>query len=435
MASAVSVAAAAEEMERAGVGKQPFAVHASFASRTDYNLLRLLQREVEAAGGVFTGGHVANADTWQPVWGDKCLIADRIVVFFTEEYRKYYTSALEWEHGEIHQWANLFPTPVFFLEQSALDDPNELREWLAKVVFEDRHQLHTEEEKEEFRTANTDMDKYDAWRAFCTSKDNLYDYTKDPNSANSFDNTQSGNIVKPNPPLRAPVQAGDEVGVRRLIEQGEDVLMADSFWMTPLHYASQNGYESIVRLLIELAPTLVNAENKFGKPPLYMATAMGHMGVAAILKDSGATASIESTPELEQALRYAAQDGDDSKLREMLEAKIVDIDAGDPGNQDTALHQAAYWNHPSCVVLLLEHGANPKATSGSYGGKTGRTALDKAKEGKHSDCTALLEAAMDGGTGAMLEVAQELGLKGREEEEDGKEEEEAKQGEACCLVC
>ena len=31
-------------------------------------------------------------------------------------------------------------------------------------------------------------------------------------------------------------------------------------------------------------------------------------------------------------------------------------------SQRTALHYAAYFGHPSCVALLLEHGANLEAT-------------------------------------------------------------------------
>ena len=86
--------------------------------------------------------------------------------------------------------------------------------------------------------------------------------SQDPDADASFGTTLTGNIVKANPSLRAPVQAGDEAEVRRLIEElGEDIFIADSFWMTMLHYAAQNNYESIARLLIELEFD-VNAENK-----------------------------------------------------------------------------------------------------------------------------------------------------------------------------
>ena len=88
---------------------------------------------------------------------------------------------------------------------------------------------------------------------------------QDANADSSFGTTLTGNIVKANPPLRGPVQAGDEAEVRRLIEElGEDIFIADSFWMTMLHYAAQNNYESIARLLIELGFD-VNAENKVGE--------------------------------------------------------------------------------------------------------------------------------------------------------------------------
>ena len=89
-------------LDQAPPATPPFTVHASFASRTDYKLLRLLQREVEKAGGVFTGGHIANADTWKEVWGGKCGNSDRVVVVYNKDYRKFLSAAIVWEHGQIY---------------------------------------------------------------------------------------------------------------------------------------------------------------------------------------------------------------------------------------------------------------------------------------------------------------------------------------------
>lgn len=76
--------------------------------------------------------------------------------------------------------------------------------------------------------------------------------------------------------------------LRLIDEQEEDITTADSFWMTSLHYAAQNGYKSLVRALIKRGAN-VEAENKFGKTPIYMANAMGHSDIAEMLKDAGAT--------------------------------------------------------------------------------------------------------------------------------------------------
>ena len=132
-------------------GKRYFFAHASFASRTDHRLLRLLQEKVEEAGGVFTGGHIADANSWKYVWGEKCKDADRVIVCLTEEYYKYYTPALEWEHGEIFKLADDFKlkfnvevlTPVFFADESTLLDPTKLCDWLGKANFNDRRGFST----------------------------------------------------------------------------------------------------------------------------------------------------------------------------------------------------------------------------------------------------------------------------------------------------
>ena len=57
---------------------------------------------VEDMGGVFTGGHIANAQTWKETWSGKHKAADRVIIFVTPEYYKYFTAALGFEHGRIH---------------------------------------------------------------------------------------------------------------------------------------------------------------------------------------------------------------------------------------------------------------------------------------------------------------------------------------------
>ena len=67
--------------------------------------------------------------------------------------------------------------------------------------------------------------------------------------------------MSPNPVLRAPTQQNDLAKVRELLEEGEDANQADSFAMTPICYAAQNGYKEMVRLLLEHGAS-PNVENK-----------------------------------------------------------------------------------------------------------------------------------------------------------------------------
>ena len=60
---------------------------------------------VEDMGGVFTGGHIANAQTWKETWSGKHEVADRVIIFVTPEYYQYFTAALKFEHDCIYEWA------------------------------------------------------------------------------------------------------------------------------------------------------------------------------------------------------------------------------------------------------------------------------------------------------------------------------------------
>ena len=71
-----------------------------------------------------------------------------------------------------------------------------------------------------------------------------------------------------------------------------------------------------------------------------------------------------------------------------LGSRGADVNAVDNG-QSTPLHNAAMRGHASVCTTLLSLGADPAAKS-----KSGRTALDKAKEYNKTECVAVLEAAM-----------------------------------------
>lgn len=112
---------------------------------------------------------------------------------------------------------------------------------------------------------------------------------------------------------------------------------------------------------------------------------------ASLFTCSHPQAGIESTPELEQALRDAAVLGDHGKLRKLLEAKIVNIEAKDTSEQRrTALHYASFGGHvraadSSIVRLLLEHGADPNVED-----RHGDTTVHVAARGGRSSCLKVL---------------------------------------------
>ena len=81
--------------------------------------------------------------------------------------------------------------------------------------------------------------------------------------------------MSPNPVLRAPTQQNDLTKVRELLEEGEDANQADSFAMTPICYAAQNGYKEMVRLLLEHGAS-PNVENKVRLRCTIIDTSLSH---------------------------------------------------------------------------------------------------------------------------------------------------------------
>ena len=82
--------------------KDPWFAHASFASRTPKKLLQFVRERVEEMGGIFTGGHIADAVTWKATWAGKLQDADRVFIFVSKEYYEYFSAPLKFEHDCIY---------------------------------------------------------------------------------------------------------------------------------------------------------------------------------------------------------------------------------------------------------------------------------------------------------------------------------------------
>ncbi|KAJ1475513.1 ankyrin repeat protein, partial [Baffinella frigidus] len=83
-------------------------------------------------------------------------------------------------------------------------------------------------------------------------------------------------------------RAGETAEVQRLIALGADVSAKPfSTGATPLHTASENGREEVVKVLLD-AGADVEAKTTVGATPLYVAASNGHAGVVRILLNAGA---------------------------------------------------------------------------------------------------------------------------------------------------
>lgn len=100
-----------------------------------------------------------------------------------------------------------------------------------------------------------------------------------------------------------------------------------------------------------------------GATPLYLAAVSGHAQIARLLLSAGARPDTES---------------------------------GGAGSEGTPLCAAACWGHIGAVRELLAHGADPNLRE-DHG--TGRTALEWAREGGHTETAELLAEAGGEGVG------------------------------------
>ena len=147
------------------------------------------------------------------------------------------------------------------------------------------------------------------------------------------------------------VITGDLAEVKRLVvDCGVDPMREYDYGNTPLHAAAIYGYSEIVEFLLNhgVDPNIRN--KKYGATPLHYAAAYGNSKVVEVLLEHGADPNIRDKNGI-TPLHFAAV-SDYPKIVEVLHKKgLSDYD-------DTPL-QAAEFNYPEVVKLLLEHGANP----------------------------------------------------------------------------
>jgi ankyrin repeat protein len=92
-------------------------------------------------------------------------------------------------------------------------------------------------------------------------------------------------------PLHFASRNGQEAPIRLLLEHGTNVNVKDNGGYTPLHYASKEGREAVVSLLLEKEADM-NAQNEDGSTPLHIACYYGHEAIVSLLVEKGVNSSI-----------------------------------------------------------------------------------------------------------------------------------------------
>ena len=157
--------------------------------------------------------------------------------------------------------------------------------------------------------------------------------------------------------LHAIAEFGDDVALRRILEEETTANAQDGDGQTPLYLAAAKGRENAVQILIEHKAS-VNLADDNEKTPLMIAAENGHQKVVLELVD--ARANVRAKDELQwTALHYAAFSGATDVARVLLQNE-ADVNVQDAFDK-TPLHIAASRGHESFVRLLVRNGAKISA--------------------------------------------------------------------------
>lgn len=185
-------------------------------------------------------------------------------------------------------------------------------------------------------------------------------------------------------------ELGYESRMKSLIDQGAALDLVEMDQMTPLSWASRNGHDRIVKLLLESKQVHADRPGKSNQRPLWWAVKGAHTSVAKVLIDSG----VDTEPVVngQTPLTAAIRAGHDAIFHHLLEAR-ANIQSY-PSGVRTPLATAAELGRTDLVGLLLEKGAGTEPVDNN-----GNTPLVLAAEGGHTATVRMLVergAAIDG---------------------------------------
>ena len=180
-------------------------------------------------------------------------------------------------------------------------------------------------------------------------------------------------------PLQWATRNGHDAVVRLLLAQGAELETNDKDSRTPLSWAAEKGHEAVVKLLLAQGAEL-ETNDKDGRTPLSWAAEKGHETVVKLLLAQGA--ELESRNKYGQTpLSWAAEKGDEAAVKLLL-AQGAKLELRDEYGW-TPLSWASRNGHEAVVKLLLAQGAKLESrdncgwTPLSWAGRNGHEAVVK----------------------------------------------------------
>jgi len=180
--------------------------------------------------------------------------------------------------------------------------------------------------------------------------------------------------------------------VRLLLDRGADLKATDrQHGMNALQCAAMAGKADTVKLLLDRGAE-VNSRDRDGKTALIWAAHYGRDETVQVLLNHGADVSLKENIQGLDALLAAASRGHTVTVKLLLE-KGADINARDRQGQTALMMAARGW--PEIVRLLVGRGADLNARD-----PEGHTALSLARDDQRKEVVEILEKAGAGSTAA-----------------------------------
>ncbi|KAJ5932852.1 hypothetical protein N7516_007341 [Penicillium verrucosum] len=167
--------------------------------------------------------------------------------------------------------------------------------------------------------------------------------------------------TKTYPLIWASLNGHDET-VELLLERGADVNAQGGLYENALYAACFKGHDKIAQMLLERGAD-VNAQGGFYENALYAACFKGHDKIAQMLLERGADVNAQGG-EYGNALQAACAGGHD-KITQMLLERGADVNA-QGGLYENALYAACFKGHDKIAQILLERGADVNTQGGFY---------------------------------------------------------------------
>jgi ankyrin repeat protein len=193
----------------------------------------------------------------------------------------------------------------------------------------------------------------------------------------------------------------DRAAAFALLAERADPNQAESDGTTPLHWAVHHDDAELVRRLLE-AGAAVAVANDYGATPMSEAAVAANPAVLAALLDAGAHADSPNA-DGQTALMVVARGGNTAAAKALIE-RGADVNAREQRKGQTALMWAVAQSHPEMVKLLIEHGAEVDARSTVNDWERMVTAEPRQKNLMPGGFTPLLYAARQG----CIECARQL---------------------------